>query len=92
MKAEEYYKSTRLVETRNWTIQMVFSFADEYYNFKNIKTDLEKYPYNGICGKCSNYRDKLDKDCLCTQCRLFGVRKLVGEIPNEILRFVKPRF
>lgn len=30
MTAKEYYNSTRLVATNNWTLGMVFSFAEEY--------------------------------------------------------------
>lgn len=31
MKAKEYYNSTRMVETRHWTLDMVMNFAEEYY-------------------------------------------------------------
>jgi hypothetical protein len=58
----------------------------------SLPIDVEKYPYHGICGKCGNYRNKLDKDCLCQTCYKFGVRKLGGIIPDEIFKFVKPRF
>ncbi len=30
MTAKEYYKSTRMVETRNWTLEMALNFAEEY--------------------------------------------------------------
>lgn len=30
MKAKEYYKSTRMVETRSWTLEMALNFAEEY--------------------------------------------------------------
>ena len=30
MTSKEYYKSTRMVETRNWTLEMALSFAEEY--------------------------------------------------------------
>lgn len=30
MTAKEYYKSTRMVETRNWTLEMALYFAEEY--------------------------------------------------------------
>jgi hypothetical protein len=58
----------------------------------SLPIDVEKYPYHGICGKCENYRNKLDKHCLCQTCYQFGVRKLGGMIPDEIFKFVKPRF
>lgn len=31
MKAKEYYNSTRMVDTRNWTLDMAMNFAEEYY-------------------------------------------------------------
>jgi hypothetical protein len=30
MTAKEYYKSSRMVETRNWTLEMALNFAEEY--------------------------------------------------------------
>jgi hypothetical protein len=30
MEAKDYYQSTRMVETRNWTLGMVMNFAEEY--------------------------------------------------------------
>lgn len=30
MTAKDYYKSTRMVETRNWTLEMALNFAEEY--------------------------------------------------------------
>ena len=30
MTAKEYYKSTRMVETRNWILEMALNFAEEY--------------------------------------------------------------
>ena len=30
MTPKEYYKSTRMIETRNWTLEMALSFAEEY--------------------------------------------------------------
>ena len=32
--AEEYYRQTRLVETKNWSLQMALNFADEYHQAK----------------------------------------------------------
>jgi hypothetical protein len=31
MRAREYYKSTRMVDTMNWTLDMAMSFAEEYH-------------------------------------------------------------
>lgn len=68
---------------------------EEQFEVKLVKkvkpTDFDKYPYKGICGKCSNYADKLDKNCLCQLCYSFGVRK-IGVISDEIFKLVKPRF
>jgi hypothetical protein len=30
MTAKEYYKSTRMIETRHWTLEMALNFAEEY--------------------------------------------------------------
>ena len=30
MTSKKYYKSTRMVETRNWTLEMALNFAEEY--------------------------------------------------------------
>lgn len=35
MDAKEYYNKTRLVETRNWTLDMAISFANEYHSVVN---------------------------------------------------------
>jgi hypothetical protein len=31
MRAREYYKSTRMVDTMNWTLDMAMWFAEEYH-------------------------------------------------------------
>jgi hypothetical protein len=31
MRAREYYKSTRMVDTMNWTLDMAMRFAEEYH-------------------------------------------------------------
>lgn len=59
---------------------------------QDLLTDIQKYPYHGICGKCGNYQDKLDKHCLCQTCYQFGVRKIGGMMSDEVFKFVKPRF
>ena len=35
MKSKDYYKSTRMVDTMNWTLDMTLSFADEYVDSLN---------------------------------------------------------
>lgn len=66
---------------------MIVAKADETVN------DIEKFPYHGICGKCMNYKPKLDKDCLCEWCKIMGVKKIsTNALPEQILRLVKPRF
>ncbi len=58
----------------------------------DFPTNIYKYPYYGICGKCGNFRDKLDTDCLCQECYSFGVRKIgTDAVSEEILKFVKLR-
>jgi hypothetical protein len=52
---------------------------------------IELFPYKGIYGKCGNYFDVLDKDCLCEMCVWMGVKR-IAPIPDIILQFVKPRF
>jgi hypothetical protein len=45
MKAKEYYDSTRMIETRNWTLDMAMSFAEEYYEARTKTshiTDVNK--------------------------------------------------
>lgn len=55
--------------------------------------DFEKHPYKGVCGKCGNYNEKLNRDCLCDLCVLFGVTKKGAKAtPEIIMKFVKPRF
>lgn len=44
MNAKEYYKSTRLVPTMNWTLEMTLSFAEEYANQSRWISCSEKLP------------------------------------------------
>lgn len=37
MTATDYYHSTRMVETRNWTLAMVLNFADEYHETEQLR-------------------------------------------------------
>lgn len=55
------------------------------------KYPIDQYPLKGLCGKCRNYNDYLDKNCLCDNCKIFGV-KTIGTISKEIFQFVKPRY
>lgn len=55
------------------------------------KKPIKLFPYKGICGKCANYYDVLDKDCLCEMCVWAGVKR-IKPIPETVLKFVKPRF
>jgi len=50
MKAKDYYNSTRMVETRNWTLSMVMNFAEEYYEARTKATDKPKEE----CEVCNN--------------------------------------
>lgn len=59
----------------------------------DTRSDFEKHPFKGICGKCGSYKEKLNKDCLCESCEFFGVTKASTDaLPESILRFVKSRF
>ncbi len=53
--------------------------------------DMKKFPLEGLCGKCGNYKDKLDKNCLCQDCYSMGVRSLPTAPTDEALRLVKLR-
>lgn len=68
-----------VVEVRN------FSFPPE------VSDSFEDWPYYGICGKCSNYVERLNRDCLCYTCLSYGVKR-IGPLNGKILQFVKPRF
>ncbi len=55
-------------------------------------SDIELYPYNGICGKCGRYAHKINKDALCESCEFFGVKKIItGALPENILKFLELR-
>ncbi len=65
MTAKEYYKLTRLVETRNWTLEMIFNFAEEYSEIINKKKVEIICQHNWIkshskhmlyCGDCGKYK------------------------------------
>lgn len=58
MTAKNYYKSTRLVETRNWTLEMVFSFAEEYANKINQMNSKESFKYHTMSARATLYPDK----------------------------------
>ena len=48
MTAKDYYQSTRMVETRNWTLGMVMNFAEEYAEA------LRKHAVSGSVCHCNN--------------------------------------
>jgi hypothetical protein len=66
MTAKEYYKSTRMVETRNWTLEMTLNFAEEYAEA------LRQPPVISlVCDKCEGH---IDTDALgryCTNCEKY---------------------
>ena len=45
MKAKEYYKSTRMVDTMHWTLDMAMSFAEEYH-----KNEIEALRIHDVSG------------------------------------------
>jgi hypothetical protein len=54
--------------------------------------DYKVYPLEGLCGKCGNYRNKLDVDCLCETCIQFGVTRIgTQSIPEDIRIFTRLR-
>ena len=36
MTAKKYYNSTRMVETRHWTLEMTLAFAEEYHKSEMV--------------------------------------------------------
>ena len=58
-------------------------------------TDIEAFPYEGICGKCGNYAHKLNKWYLCEKCISYGVKPLYTFIPEptktQIEKFIRLR-
>ena len=61
MTAKEYYKSTRLVETRNWTLEMTLNFAEEYNEALNKHEDL-------VCPCCGSDKTYLTNAIHCNRC------------------------
>lgn len=59
MTAKEYYKSTRMVETRNWTLEMALNFAEEYAEA------LRKHAVSGRSGQLKAIEELIDlaQDC-----------------------------
>ena len=49
MDAKEYYKKTRMVETRNWTLQMAINFADEFYEAKTKQLTIPVVVSTLVC-------------------------------------------
>lgn len=54
--AEEYYRQTRLVETKNWSLQMALNFADEYLQVKLKLLGIADVVWRSeqFCDKCDN--------------------------------------
>jgi hypothetical protein len=40
MTPKEYYNSTRMVETRHWTLEMALAFAEEYHKFAIVEKTI----------------------------------------------------
>ena len=57
MTAKEYYNSTRMVETRHWTLEMTLAFAEEYHKF-GFQSKEPNYAVEGdycaVCG-CTEF-------------------------------------
>lgn len=50
MKAKEYYKSTRMVDTKHWTLEMAMNFAEEYH-----KNEMEALSTKDVNAKSEQF-------------------------------------
>ena len=66
MTAKEYYKSTRMVETRNWTLEMALNFAEEYAEAlrKHAVSRQSEQLFCPSCGAKNWDRENGQKHCL----------------------------
>jgi hypothetical protein len=62
MKAKEYYKSTRMVDTMHWTLDMAMSFAEEYH--KNEMKALRIHDVVGRSEQLLAFVEFIDKDLI----------------------------
>ena len=69
MTAKEYYKSTRIVETRNWTLDMALNFAEEYA--EALRQPLVSGAKRKVCDH-SHCNEIWQKGCAWKQCLLCG--------------------
>ena len=63
MKAKEYYNSTRVVETRNWTLDMAMNFAEEYYEERTKALTIQRVSKCTICKKGFTKEHNMDRMC-----------------------------
>jgi predicted lipoprotein with Yx(FWY)xxD motif len=64
MKAKEYYKSTRMVDTMQWTLDMAMSFAEEYH-----KNEMETLRIHDVSGMLCGSFDPDNKTSSATKCK-----------------------
>ena len=67
MKAKEYYKSTRMVDTMHWTLDMAMSFAEEYH-----KNEIEALRIHDVSGRSGQLKALLEKLLENNMCSLAG--------------------
>ena len=68
MTAKEYYNSTRMVETRKWTLEMALNFAEEYAEALRkhaVISPLREYEECRLCGEPT---EQGGDDELCDNC------------------------
>jgi len=77
MKAKEYYDSTRLIETNNWTLGMVMNFAEEYHDACQTNTQLQLYIVDAM-----TYEKLL----------IFDINSSKLGIKNKLIDYLKDKF
>jgi rubrerythrin len=67
--AEDYYRKTRMVETRNWSLQMAINFAEEYHEVMAKGLTTEAVNNSDICDDwIHGERVKFNDDNYCPIC------------------------
>lgn len=84
-KAEEYYRKTRLVETRNWNLLMVFNFAEEY-------ADQENKELTEQLATCQQLREVEQKEKKKLQSQVEDLRIGIAQLQNVAIDSVNKAF
>lgn len=70
MKAKEYYNSTRMVETKNWTLDMAMNFAEEYYEARTKALTIPVVSKSFYCyNKEKGFTHSLCEVSQCKRCK-----------------------